>query len=89
MAEREVGGVLQPAVSARDVYNFIGPGRNRPTWFAAECEFRKLKDRVDYEMFNLPRSGQVKRKGPVSTDYALRLMLPRRSACPVTAVAVS
>ena len=57
VAKREVGGVLQPTVISRDLYNFNGPGRNFPMWFAVECEHRKLKDRVAYKMFNFPRSG--------------------------------
>jgi phage anti-repressor protein len=73
VSEREVGGVLQPTVSARDVHTFLAVGRDFPTWFAAEVERRKLRQGPDYEIFNFPRSGEIKRRGGSQNEYALSL----------------
>ena len=73
VSEREVGGVLQPTVSAQDVHTFLVVGRDFPTWFTAEVERRKLRQGADYEIFNFPRSGEIRRKGRSPHEYALSL----------------
>ena len=73
VSEREVGGVFQPTVSARDVHTFLAVGRDFPTWFTAEAERRKLLQGPDYKIINFPRSGEIRRRGRSPHEYALAL----------------
>jgi phage anti-repressor protein len=73
VVEREIGGVLQFTVSARDLHLFLGAGRDVPTWFKDQVVKCRLREGVDYVTNNFPRTGEVVRRGPSPTDYMLTL----------------
>jgi phage anti-repressor protein len=82
VAEREVGGVLQPSVIARDVHVFLQPGRNLTTWFQASVASCSLTPSVDFDVMEgvLPGSGQNPRGGRPRVDHALTVHAAKKLA---------
>lgn len=77
---REIGGKVQPTVSARDVHTFLESGRDFTTWAKQQIERCSLMEAVDLQKTNLTKSGEVSRRGPAGTDYVVTLSAAKKIA---------
>lgn len=59
VSKRQIGGVLQPTVIARDVHTFLEAGRDFTTWAKCQIERCSLSEGADVQKGNLPKSGEV------------------------------
>ena len=80
VSEREIGGVLQPTVSARDVHTFLAAGRRPTTWFQEQVRRCALVEGVDWQRFNSPKDGRVSARGPLPDEMALTLPAAKKVA---------
>jgi len=78
--DREIGGVVQLSVSARDVHTFFGVGRDFTKWIKGQMKRCSLVEGVDAQSYNLAKSGEVVRTGPAPTDYTLTLLAAKKVA---------
>jgi phage anti-repressor protein len=79
VVEREVGGVVQPTVSARDVHTFLAPGRDFSTWFEDRLSDCSLSPSSDYLGIS-PAQGGITRRGRKRIDYALVVAAAKKIA---------
>ena len=82
VSDREIGGVEQPAVMARDVHQFLGVGRRFTTWYSDRAEVCSLNVGTDYEEV-YSGSGRNPGGGRPSRDYVMTLMAAKTVAMTV------
>jgi phage anti-repressor protein len=73
VVEREIGGVLQPTVSARDVHIFLGVGRQFSKWVDEQIARCGLVEGVDYVAEVLVKNGENPLGGRPSRECFLTL----------------
>lgn len=80
VADREIGGVLQPTVSARDVHTFLDSGRKPTTWFQEQVRRCSLAEGVDWGKSVSPNFGRNPVRGRPTEDFTLTLSAAKKVA---------
>ena len=73
VSEREIGGAMQPTVSARDVHTFLDSARDFTSWAKHEVARCSLEAGVDYERRVFTINGENPRSGRPAVDFVFTL----------------